>query len=382
MSPTTSATPARSSAPSCPGARSYNGGRKQCQAAARRLWHLLLLGDRGCLIWWSEDCIDWKSERYDLTPRARALAPVLEEMSSPVAQIFLRAQRQTDPIGIYYSQPSIQVDWLLESTVDGATWLRRFSSFEADHNRLAKVRNGWLKALQDLGYSPTFVSSDQCLAGELGQYRAIVLPSVLALSDAELDRLQQFIRAGGTLLCEGIPGLFDPHGKLRSAELSWLENRTAGFSGCTGVRSWKLDAPGPRPGSLSEYASGRLSQNPPTDWPQWIQSNLALPAQDCIVPLSARVRVHRFRSGAAQLLALERNVDYHMSEDLKQAGGNEQLERPIELPVRLAHPSHIYDLHTQAISATPTRLLAIWTPGAQHCTPCCPTNRRDRSWII
>jgi ABC-2 type transport system ATP-binding protein len=59
---------------------------------------LLLLGDRGCLVWWSEDSIDWKSDRYDLTPRARSLAPVLKEMTSPLAQLFLRAQRQTDPL--------------------------------------------------------------------------------------------------------------------------------------------------------------------------------------------------------------------------------------------------------------------------------------------
>ena len=43
-------------------------------AARRRLWHLLLEGDRGCIVWWSEDCIDWKSDDYALTARAKARA--------------------------------------------------------------------------------------------------------------------------------------------------------------------------------------------------------------------------------------------------------------------------------------------------------------------
>src|ERR1700722_10867827 len=98
--------------------------------ARRRLWHLLLEGDQGCLVWWSEDCIDWNSPEYALTPKARALAPALREMTTPLAQLFLRAKRVRDPIFIHYSQSSIQVDWLLESTVDGSTWPRRFSSFE------------------------------------------------------------------------------------------------------------------------------------------------------------------------------------------------------------------------------------------------------------
>jgi len=120
---------------------------KTAPPALRRLWHLLLLGDKGCIVWWSEDCMDWKSADYALTPKAKALAEALREMTSPLARLFLRADRETDPVLIHYSQPSIQVDWLVESTVDGSTWHRRFSSFEADHNRQAKVRTAWLKGL-------------------------------------------------------------------------------------------------------------------------------------------------------------------------------------------------------------------------------------------
>jgi hypothetical protein len=35
-----------------------------------------------------------------------------------------------------------------------------------------------------------------------------------------------------------------------------------------------------------------------------------------------------------------------MSEDLKQAGGNENLEKPIELTAKLPERGHVYDLRT------------------------------------
>ena len=172
-------------------------GESDSNRAARRLWHLLLEGDRGCIVWWSEDCIDWKSDDYALTPKALALAPVLKEMTSPLAQLFLRAKPVYDPIAIHYSQASIQVDWLLESTGDGSTWLRRFSSYEADHNRMMRVRDSWLKALQDLGYTPQFVSSEQIERGAgSAHFGVLVLPDSYALSSREITALQPLLRRG------------------------------------------------------------------------------------------------------------------------------------------------------------------------------------------
>ncbi|MGH7973861.1 MAG: hypothetical protein ACREIC_34520, partial [Limisphaerales bacterium] len=62
------------------------------------------------------------------------------------------------------------------------------------------------------------------------------------------------------------------------------------------------------------------------------------------VAADARVRIHRFDARHGKLIAFERNVDYQMSEDLKQAGGNEALEKPVEVRATLAKPMHVYDL--------------------------------------
>jgi len=328
---------------------------QETNPARRRLWRLLLEGDRGCIIWWSEDCIDWSAAGYALTPKARALAPVLKEMTSPLARLFLRARRVYDPIAILYSQPSIQVDWLLESCVDGSTWLRRFSSFEAEHNRQARVRNSWLKALQDLGYSPRFVAADELPSkGALDNIVALVLPTALALADKEAAAVRAFLAAATegqprVVLSDGTPALFDEHGKLRPR--SPLEDVFA--PALSQERCFVAPGPAARPaaaraGDISAYAAERLAQNPQLDWAQWIGENVRHLPREASVPLPARVAVYRYTLGKARLLAFERNINYQISEDLKQAGGNQRLETPLTLTATLAQAAHVYDLRRQA----------------------------------
>lgn len=344
--------------------------------ARRRLWHLLLEGDRGCLVWWSEDCIDWASADYRLTPKAKALAPVMGEMTSPLARLFLRARRERDPVFFHYSQPSLQVDWLLESTVDGSTWLRRFSSFEAEHNRMAATRNAWLKLFQDLSYSPQFVSTEQIEAGVLRATNtvALVLPTSWALSDreaAEARALRERARAP-RFFADGTPGLFDAHGRLRDrGALESLFAPAAGSAArCAGEEVG--GSAGLSPGDVSRYAVDRLRRTPDPAWTDWLARQLGSQRPEITVPAFARVRIHRFRLGDARLVAFERNIDYQMSEELKQAGGNENLETAAEIEANLAQAAHIYDLRTGHYIGRANRIrftLDPWAPSLFALTP-------------
>lgn len=347
----------------------------ETQPARRRLWHLLLEGDRGCIVWWSEDCIDWKSDDLRLTPKALALAPVLREMTSELARLFLRAQRVRDPIYIHYSQPSIQVDWLLESTVDGSTWVRRFSSYEADHNHLARIRNGWLKLFQDLGYAPQFLSSAQIETGALRQTPSaiLVLPHSLALSDREAEEIRSFLgstevpAAARALVGCGTPGCFDQHGTLRSKP-ALAEMATALSGTDAGTKAFVIRAgppPQTRAGDIAGYAAERLKPAPDRGWADWLGRQLAFLPPAMAVDASHRVRAHRFEVSRGQLVAFERNINYHISEDLQQAGGNEALEQAVEVEARLARPMHAYDLRARKSLGRVERLrftLSPWEP--------------------
>jgi hypothetical protein len=330
---------------------------KDTEHASRRLWHLLLEGDRGCIVWWSEDCIDWKSADYALTPKAKALAPVLKEMTSPLAQIFLRAERERDPVYILYSQPSIQVNWLLESTRDGSTWLRRFSSFEAEHNVMAKERNGWIKLFQDAGYSPQFIASDKLR--ELGARTRTGVPAntnkpVLVLSEALALSTEQARFIAGSVRAERIDvffdspaGVFDEHGRLRSSRnpLALLgDARGIGLMRSVMNPQGSLFAAFTITNDMESIARARFSDEN-EKLTRVVQHHISV-KRPVSVPLETHTRIHRFKLGGARLIGFERNVNYHMSEDLKQAGGNEALEMPVAINATLAERGHVYDLRS------------------------------------
>ena len=331
-------------------------GEQDAAAARRRLWHLLLEGDRGCIVWWSEDCIDWNSADYALTPRAKALAPVFAELRSPLARLFMRAKREVDPIAIHYSQASIQVNWLLESTVDGSTWLRRFSSYEATHNRMAQRRQAWVKLLQDAGYTPCFLATAQIEQGALANQRVLVCADSLAMSDAEAAAISKWIspdpndRTPHLLLGSNEPNLFDHHGKLRPVghlavmggrvmhlDSTWQARR---FPGGIAFNEMETDLRD----SLTRRDGRKTSASNPEDQIADVLHELVSPA--VAIPRQLGVRVHRYRLGTARLLAFERNFVWQMGEDLRSKGGNGALENPVTFEARLAAPAHAYDLRS------------------------------------
>lgn len=319
---------------------------KETLPAQRRLWHLLLEGDRGNIIWWSEDVIDWSKPELPLTAKGQALAPVMKSLTTPLAKLFMLAERERDPIAIHYSQPSIQVAWLLESIPDGATWLRRFSSYESDHNRHAQMRNAWLKIFQDAGYSPTFISAQEVESGALKHrgLRALVLPGSRAMSDAEVQEIIRYSNGGGDLFGQGLAAFFNEHGRVRETVPEPLSRfAESGNEGALWVRQGAISTTS---ANLIDYVPGRLNAEFKSGLPAMIRELLGFPPPISI-PDSARVRVHRFKAGGkARLLAFERNIEYKMREELAQAGGNEALEKPVTFKAAWETPGHVVNLRT------------------------------------
>ena len=184
---------------------------------SRRLWHLLLNGDRGCIIWASSEWFDYESPDLKPKPWVEGMAKVFAELRGPAARAVMHAQRDRAPIAIHYSHPSIQVGWMLDSREDGDTWPRRFSSYESVHSRITRVRTSWCRLLEDLGLQYDFVSTQQILDGTLAKrgYKALILPQSMAMGDQEALGIKQFAEAGGTVIADFLPGVFDGHGKRR-----------------------------------------------------------------------------------------------------------------------------------------------------------------------
>jgi hypothetical protein len=180
----------------------------------QRLWHLLLQGNRGNLIWDDDTgrAIQKDQDGMAITERGRGLAEVMNEIKSAAPDIF-KLKRVDDRIAIHYSQASIRAHWMFDSREDRDTWPRRFSSYEAIFSRIARVRDSFLRVVEDLGLDYNFVSYEQIENDELlrAAYRVLLLPQSVAMSARECERIRAFVEAGGVVIADNMTATMDEH---------------------------------------------------------------------------------------------------------------------------------------------------------------------------
>ena len=74
-------------------------------------------------------------------------------------------------------------------------------------------RDGWVRALNDLGLQFDFVSYDQVEKGQLskGKYKVFILPFSMALSPREVEAITEFAQQGGIVIADAAAGMMDDH---------------------------------------------------------------------------------------------------------------------------------------------------------------------------
>jgi len=173
-------------------------------------WYYLAHGNRGH-IGWVEKWFDGKTPK----PWHAQVAPSFLEAAHKIGPLMQGAEWKHDGIAIYYSHASIQLGWILDAEAHGKTWINR----NADErlSSAAHVRRTWENMLRDSGLQYSFVSyADVIQRGVPDEYRVLILPACLALSDAEARAIRAFCERGGTVIADYLPGLWDQHGKGRA----------------------------------------------------------------------------------------------------------------------------------------------------------------------
>ncbi len=172
-------------------------------------WSRFAHGQRG-LIGWVEGWFDGKTPK----PWLSEFAPVLRELSR-LGPLTARAQWQHDRIAIYYSHPSVQVSWILDSEAHGRTWPNR--NRDAELGTASCVRRAWEFLLNDAGLQYDFVAYDTVgREGVPGEVKVLILPACFAVSDAEARGIRAFAARGGVVVADFMCGLFDQHGRGRA----------------------------------------------------------------------------------------------------------------------------------------------------------------------
>ncbi len=173
-------------------------------------WYYLAHGNRG-FIGWVEGWFDGDRPK----PWHDQVAPTYLEAANKIGPLLARAEWIHDGVAVYYSHPSIQLGWILDAAAHGKTWTNRNGDERLGASHM--VRRAWENMLRDSGLQYNFITyADVIEHGVPREYKVLILPACLCLSDAEARRIDDFCRRGGTVIADYMPGLWDQHGKGRS----------------------------------------------------------------------------------------------------------------------------------------------------------------------
>ena len=139
------------------------------------------------------------------TQNARFVKPVFDELRSGITKMWLSGESKPE-IALLYSQSSL---YTAMGTFGGAEW--------------TNSQNSWVKILDDMKYDCRYLSYEAVAEkGIPAQYKVVILPVAVSLSEAEIRHLEAFVKRGGVLISDYAPGRFDGHGKRRTAAVSGL----------------------------------------------------------------------------------------------------------------------------------------------------------------
>ena len=175
-----------------------------------QVWYYLAHGNRGH-IGWVENWFDGQTPR----PWHDKVAPHYLEAGKKIGPLLEGAEWMHDGVALYYSHASIQLGWILDAAAHGKTWINR----DGDHRlgALHMVRQAWENMLRDSGIQYSFLSYvDVVQNGVPAEYKTLVLPACLCLSDAEAQAITAFCERGGTVIADYLPGVWDQHGHGRT----------------------------------------------------------------------------------------------------------------------------------------------------------------------
>jgi hypothetical protein len=165
----------------------------------------------GLYVFWQYCTLD---PDLTLNQSARDMEAGLREMRAEgIGKLVGLAAPDNHGIAIHYSYPSIHGAWIVDGQIkDRVTYNTSptFTNFQAD-------QEGWLAILRDAGLQFDFLAYSALEKGELMSrgYKTFILPMSVALSDEEIEALREFVRAGGTVIADGLPGVMDKHCRFR-----------------------------------------------------------------------------------------------------------------------------------------------------------------------
>jgi len=175
------------------------------------IWHSLFQGLNSSWFWTMGNPGPWSGYAPDLTslPYFEARTEALREVKAGIGKLLLSSKRQNDAVAIHWSQGSL----IAESF---------FAEKPSDWSRaLVNSQMYFIRVLEALNLQYEFVSYEE-VEGDLLQkenFRLLLLPHSRVVSKKEAENIKKFVKAGGVVIADIVPGVFDGHGKKQEPGL-------------------------------------------------------------------------------------------------------------------------------------------------------------------
>jgi len=177
----------------------WMGYTKDADPLLEKYWRMVT---RGCdaVWWWRWEVTGrfhgWLSPNLDPYPAVKEILRDTQIVRDGLGDLLLQSEMQTDGIGILYSQPSAYAAKVQTSP--------SFGNYESNHT-------AFHAALRELGYNFSYFTDRQMRLGEvdLSKLNVILLPMAQAMSAQEADLFRQFVQAGGLLIADVRPAIYD-----------------------------------------------------------------------------------------------------------------------------------------------------------------------------
>ncbi len=178
--------------------------------SARKAWEFWMYGGDGVVLWSEAELARQPEQRAAL---ARAIADI-----RAVQKRIGRFRPEPQGVALVHSDASISAAWMRDALGDGATWPKRFASYQEEHGAFELARERWIAMLWDIGTMPGSVPLAQVDAATVARFPLLVLSTVLVVDDADMLRLKRYCAAGGRLCITGEFGWIDSQGRKPNVE--------------------------------------------------------------------------------------------------------------------------------------------------------------------
>lgn len=190
----------------------WMGYTKEADTLLIQYWRMLTRGS-DAVWWWRWEVIGrfrgWLSPTLDPYPAVQEILRDTRIVREGLGDLLLHSEMLDDGVGMMFSHPSAYATRVQHSP--------SFGSYQAQHV-------AWHNAIRELRLNFRYFTDRQLRLGEadLDRFRIIILPQTQAMGAQEAELLREWVRAGGVLVADVRPAIYD--GRVKPLEAGQLDD--------------------------------------------------------------------------------------------------------------------------------------------------------------